>query len=214
MFRGWDSYYFMVGSAGAGLIGLFFVVVTLTQGFERDRALRGASLYMTPSLIHFAVVLSMSAVAVAPALPIPVTAGLFAVAALVGLGNAIWATVGIGFRRLGPEAPHWSDIWLYGAAPCGIYAGLLVAAVGLAQRAGWADYANAALLLALLLIGVRNAWDMITWMAPMRATLLASANGLGAVAGDQAGADRVTIDPREEETGKDEKDDGEGAAKR
>ncbi len=115
MFRGWDSYYFMVGSAGAGLIGLFFVVVTLTQGFERDRALRGASLYMTPSLIHFAVVLSMSAVAVAPALPIPVTAGLFAVAALVGLGNAIWATVGIGFRRLGPEAPHWSDIWLYGA---------------------------------------------------------------------------------------------------
>ena len=50
----------------------------------------------------------------------------------------------------------------------GIYAGLLVAAVGLAQRAGWAVHANAALLLALLLIGIRNAWDMITWMAPMR----------------------------------------------
>ena len=48
MFRGWDNYYFMIGSAGAGLIGLLFVVVTLTQGIDRDRALRGASLYMTP----------------------------------------------------------------------------------------------------------------------------------------------------------------------
>src|SRR5580704_14168093 len=158
----------MVGSAGAGLIGLFFVVVTLTQGFDRDRALRGASLYMTPSLIHFAVVLSMSAVAVAPGLPIPATAGLFAAVALVGLGNAVWATIGIAFRRLGPEAPHWSDVWLYGVAPSAIYTGLLIAAVGLSEELAWAAYANAALLLALLLIGVRNSWDLITWMAPMR----------------------------------------------
>src|SRR5580704_8946603 len=194
----------MVGSAGAGLIGLFFVVVTLTQGFDRDRALRGASLYMTPSLIHFAVVLSMSAVAVAPGLPIPVTAGLFAAVALVGLGNAVWATIGIAFRRLGPEAPHWSDVWLYGVAPSAIYTGLLIAAVGLSEELAWAAYANAALLLALLLIGVRNAWDLITWMAPMRAALRASADGLGAVAGDQARADGVAVDAGKEETGEHE----------
>jgi hypothetical protein len=204
VFHGWDSYYFMVGSAGAGLIGLFFVVVTLTQGFDRDRALRGASLYMTPSLIHFAVVLSMSAVAVAPGLPIPVTAGLFAAVALVGLGNAVWATIGIAFRRLGPEAPHWSDVWLYGVAPSAIYTGLLIAAVGLSEELAWAAYANAALLLALLLIGVRNAWDLITWMAPMRAALLASADSLGAVAGDQARADGVAVDAGKEETGEHE----------
>jgi hypothetical protein len=215
MFRAWDSYYFMIGSAGAGLIGLFFVVVTLTQGFDRDRALRGTSIYMTPSVIHFAVVLSLSAAAVAPGLPIPATAGLFALGALVGLGNAIWATVGIASRRLGPEAPHWSDVWLYGVAPTAIYTGLFIAAIGLCQRAGWAVYTNAALLLALLLIGVRNAWDLITWMAPMRAAPLASsANGLGAVAGDQAGADRVAVDARKEEAGEDEKDGGKGAAKR
>jgi hypothetical protein len=198
-FHGWDSYYFMIGSAGAGLIGLFFVVVTLTQGFDRDRALRGASLYMTPSLVHFGVVLSMSAVAVAPGLPIAITAGLFALVAAVGFGNAVWATIGIGFRRLGPDAPHWSDVWLYGVAPTAIYAGLIVAAAGLAERAGWAVYANAALLLALLLVGVRNAWDLITWMAPMRAALLASADGLGAVAGDQARADGVAVDAGEED---------------
>jgi hypothetical protein len=204
VFHGWDSYYFMVGSAGAGLIGLFFVVVTLTQGFDRDRALRGASLYMTPSLIHFAVVLSMSAVAVAPGLPIPATAGLFAAVALVGLGNAVWATIGIAFRRLGPEAPHWSDVWLYGVAPSAIYTGLLIAAVGLSEELAWAAYATAALLLALLLIGVRNAWDLITWMAPMRAALLASADSLGAVAGDQARADGVAVDAGKEETGEHE----------
>jgi hypothetical protein len=206
VFHGWDSYYFMLGSAGAGLIGLFFVVVTLTQGFDRDRALRGASIYMTPSVIHFAVVLSVSAVAVAPGLPIAVTAGLFGIGALVGFGNAVWATFGIGFRRLGPEAPHWTDVWLYGVAPSVIYGGLLIAAAGLCQGAGWAVYANAALLLALLLVGVRNAWDLITWMAPMRAALLASADGLGTVAGDQARPDGVAVDAAEEEAGERKQD--------
>ena len=31
---------------------------------------------------------------------------------------------------------------------------------------GWAPYAVAANTLALLLIGVRNAWDLVTWLAP------------------------------------------------
>ena len=43
MFQGWDNYFFMLGSAGAGLIGLLFVVVTLTAGIDRSRAQRGAA---------------------------------------------------------------------------------------------------------------------------------------------------------------------------
>ena len=68
MFRGWHSHYFTIGSAGAGLIGLLFVVVTLTQGFDRSRVLRGTSLYTTPSVVHFGAVLAISAIALAPAI--------------------------------------------------------------------------------------------------------------------------------------------------
>ncbi len=66
MLQGWDNFYFMMGSSSAGLVGLLFVIVTLTAGVERSRAMRGARLYMTPTAVHFCVVLSDSAVALMP----------------------------------------------------------------------------------------------------------------------------------------------------
>jgi hypothetical protein len=162
----WESFYFLVGSAAVGLIGLLFVVVTLTAGFERSRALIGSSIYMTPTVLHFAVVLAISAVAIAPGLTVAQTASIFGVAALVGLGHAIRSCVGIAARRPGMDPPHWSDFWLYGGAPATIYLGLCAASVGLWNGNDWAADAIGALLLALLLLGIRNAWDLVTWIAP------------------------------------------------
>jgi hypothetical protein len=164
--QGWDNFYFLIGSAAAGLIGLLFVVVTLTSGIERSQALRGASLYMTPTAVHFAVVLSVSAVAVAPRLAISTIAAVVGVAALVGLANALRASIGIGAPKPPLPPPHWSDFWLYGAAPTAIYLALIAAAAGLWAGVGWAVQATAALLLTLLLLGIRNAWDLVTYMAP------------------------------------------------
>jgi len=168
VFQGWDNFYFMVGSAGAGLIGLLFVVVTLTAGFERSQALRGAALYMTPTAIHFAVVLTISAVAVAPGLPAPATAVIAGLIALGGLAGAVRACIGIGAAPPGPEQPHWSDFWMYGATPAVVYLGLCASAIAVYARVAWAVYALAGLLLVLLLVGIRNAWDLVTWIAPKR----------------------------------------------
>jgi hypothetical protein len=168
MFDGWNNFFYLIGAAGAGLIGLLFVVVTLTTGSDRDRALRGASIYLTPTALHFAMVLSLSAVALAPRLAPSTTAALIGLGALVGLGHGLRSCLAIGSPRPGFEPPHWSDFWCYGAAPAAIYAGLAVAAIALWSRADWAVHAIAALLLALLLVGIRNAWDLVTWMAPVR----------------------------------------------
>jgi len=166
MLQGWDNFYFLIGSAAAGLIGLLFVVVTLTAGSERSQALRGASLYLTPTAVHFAVVLSISAVTLMPRLAASTTAAVSGFAALVGLANAIRACVGIRRPRPGAEPPHWSDFWLYGVVPAAIYLGLCVASAGLWAGANWAANAMAALLLLLLLIAINNAWDLVTWIAP------------------------------------------------
>jgi hypothetical protein len=167
--EGWENFYFMLGSAGAGLIGLLFVVVTLTAGFERSLTSRGNRLYMTPTLCHFAIVFTLSGIAIAPRLPAALLPAVIALVALVGVTLALRSTIGIG-GRLPPtvEAPHWSDAWLYGIAPGVIYAGILAAAAGL--WLGWpdSDVAMAALLLGLLLLCVRNAWDLVTWIAPLR----------------------------------------------
>jgi hypothetical protein len=165
---GWDNFYFMLGSAAAGLIGLLFVVVTLTAGFERSEALRGAKLYTTPTVIHFAAVLSISAIAIAPQLPGSITVVLIGVVAVLGLAYALRSTVGILKPRPGAESPHWSDSWFYGVTPAAIHFGLATVAAALYAHVPWAPHMMAALLLTLLLVSIRNAWDLVTWLAPRR----------------------------------------------
>jgi len=166
MFHGWDNYFQMMGAASAGLIGLLFVVVTLTAGFETSQAQRGQAFYMTPTGLNFASVLTISAMALAPGLSPTAMAIAFGLVALIGLGNAIRASIGIARPRASTDRPHWSDFWCYGAAPVAIYLGLLAATIGLATRASWAVHALAGLLLFQLLLGIRNAWDLVTYIAP------------------------------------------------
>jgi len=187
VFQGWDSFFQITGEVPATLIGLIFVVATLTQGGDRARLLRAVSIYLTPTVLHFSIVLCVSALAVAPRFYPGWRAALFAVAALTGLGNGIWACIGISRRQPGADPPHWSDQWLYGVAPTALYVLLLADTVAVAARTPWAVDVLAVLLLALLLIGVRNAWDLITWMASSRniaASSAAPALSSGAEEGD------------------------------
>jgi hypothetical protein len=173
---GWDNFYYLIGSASAGLIGLLFVVVTLAAGRDRETSLRGAALYMTPTVVNFGVVLSVSAVCLAPGLPLGARCVAFALATWLGLINAARACWGIAHPRTSAGPAHWSDAWCYGVAPLVIHvtlAGVILAtALGPAR---WAPYGMGGLLLALLLLGVRNAWDLVTWIAPARGTVGASA---------------------------------------
>ena len=165
--RGWENFYVLVGTASAGLIGLFFVVAALSQNRERSPMLmRAIGIYMSPTVLNFAVVFCVAAVAVAPAFPIRPTAAVMGLGALFGLGDALWACAGMAKPRPGYEPPHWSDFWLYGAAPVAAHIGLAAGALALWSGAGWAPMMIAATVLALLLVGVRNAWDLVTWIAP------------------------------------------------
>ncbi len=168
MFQGWDSFFQITGEAAATLVGLLFLVVSFSQSRDRTQMLRAASIYLTPSALHFAVVLSISALAVAARLPDLVRIALVGLGALTGLGNSIWACIGMATRARETKLAHWSDFWMYGATPAAVYAGLAGATAALWAGADWAASAMAVLLLALLLIGIRNAWDLVTWMAPGR----------------------------------------------
>jgi len=159
MFAGWDNFYILVGSAAGALIGLLFIVVTLTAGMDRDQALRGASRYMTPTVVQFAAALLVSAVASAP-----IGAGWQRAARVVlAVLLLAWALVNcwrMFFQPMGASPAHWTDPWFYAAAPAAAYLTLaVVAGVGWALGVG-------VMALAILILGVRNAWDLITWIAP------------------------------------------------
>ncbi len=168
MFEGWDDYFVLLGTAAAGLIGLLFVVVTLTTNFDRSRALRAGGIYMTPIAVHFGAVLSISACTLVPRLTAQQLAGLIAVFVVLGFSASMRTCLGIADFRRNEDPPHWSDFWGYGAAPATAYLLLAAAAFGVWRRAEWAPYLMAAVLLVLLLVAIRNAWDLLTWMAPGR----------------------------------------------
>ena len=64
---GWENFYVIVGSSAGALIGLQFVVITLiaAKPVARVDAQAGGA-FATPSVVHFGVVLLLSAIASAP----------------------------------------------------------------------------------------------------------------------------------------------------
>jgi hypothetical protein len=166
MFKDWDNFYLMLGSAAGALIGLMFVVATLTANRDRDAALRGARIYLTPIVFHFGVVLLISALTAVPDLAPVAFGGGLATVSLAGLAYGGFVLLQIGRGEIG-ESPHWSDLWCYGVAPCVAYAGLLVDVGGVLAGAPWATLAIAGVLTGLLLIAIRNAWDLVTFLAPV-----------------------------------------------
>jgi len=167
MFEGWDNFFVLVGTASGGLIGLLFVVITLTSGLDRSRALRASGIYMTPNVVHFAVTLVVSAVVLAPRISTRVDALIFGGAALAGLANAIRTCLGLAAFASEPgSSPHWSDMPLYGVAPGLLYVLMLGDAAAIWMEAAFAPFALAGLLMVLILLAIRNAWDLITWIAP------------------------------------------------
>ena len=168
MFRDWENFYILMGGSAGALIGLLFVVVTLTGDLQmdRERALRAADLYMTPTVVMFCTVLVTGAVATAPRLPAAAQGGLLAAIALGGAGYGVWLFVNVRNRLVAGQ--HWSDPWFYGFAPGACFA-LLGASDALALWSPTlAPYGVGLAVVAMLLTGIRNAWDLITWMAPGR----------------------------------------------
>src|ERR1700761_3720639 len=89
----WHDYYLMLGPAAAALIGLLFVVVTLTSGLEAERAARGTAIYMSPTVFHLGAVVLLSGAALAPDLPVIVFAGVVVLSGLIGVVYAIYVVV-------------------------------------------------------------------------------------------------------------------------
>jgi hypothetical protein len=168
MFTHWDSFYLLIGGAAGALIGLLFVVATLTGGFGREKAMRGAQIYMTPTVFHFTVILVVSALTGVPDLgATPTSAGLGAIG-MLGLLYGLGVSRRL-LRRDTPEPPHWTDFWCYGLAPAGIYIAMVATAAMFKTGASWAPDALGAVLIALLVLAIRNAWDLVTWLAPAAA---------------------------------------------
>ena len=164
MFSGWQTFYQMTGEAAATLTGLLFIVASLTSGRSSSGHERGVMLFTSPTVFHFASVLAISALALAPDGERFRAVLMFAWAAL-SLAYTAYLAVQL-YRIENPS--HWTDFWWYGAAPVALYLALAGATVTVYAHLAHAAYGVALCLTALLLVAIRNAWDLVTWLAPRR----------------------------------------------
>jgi len=161
MFRDWENYYLLVGSAAGALIGLMFVVTTLTAGLDANRVSRGVKVYITPIVFHFSNVLIVSAISAVPQIPTAAVGVLVALCAAAGIVYSAATTVRLS-RTGWEDPPDTSDKWFYGIVPTIAYLALAGAAFAVWLVSRIAAYAVGATVLVLLLIGIRNAWDLAT----------------------------------------------------
>lgn len=169
MFRDWSEFYLLTGSAAAVLIGLVFIVVTLMDDRPRSSVLYGSKLYMGPVVLHMTFVLVLSAAALTPGLTARCYAMIVGVIALWGLVRGIYSIVGLqNLRRDSTNEVHWTDTWYYGVIPAALY--VAMAAVGVAFWGGinWATYGLAIVITGLVLVSIRDEYDLVTWLAPKR----------------------------------------------
>jgi hypothetical protein len=164
----WGNFYVVVGSTAGALIGLTFVVISLVAG-RAGRAVRpglssgGLGAYNTPTVVHFAAALLACATLSAP------WPALAPVALLLGLGGlAGTAYVAVVARRLArwePYTPVAEDWAFHAVLPLAAYAALVVAALLLLGSPRSALFVVGAALLLLVVIGIHNAWDLVTTLA-------------------------------------------------
>jgi hypothetical protein len=157
----WRDFYVMIGTAAGVIVGATFVVASLASGMkERTMGMRG---FITPTAVHLGSVLVGSAILAAPTLT---NLALTVLLGLGGLGGAAYAiVVAVRIWRLNLDL---SDRAFYATLPILAYAAIATSALLQSLAVGDALEILAVSLVVLLITGMRNAWDMASFMIMRR----------------------------------------------
>jgi len=162
----WSNYYVIVGSSAGALTGLQFVVITLLAQVEAVGSGPELRAFGTPNVVHFCAALLISAMMSAP-WDAPFFLGT-CLAALGAIGFAYSLVVCRHASRATAYTPDVEDWIWYVALPLLAYAALAAGGVFLPRNVTWPLVVVAAVTVLFLFIGIRNAWDTITYVVLTR----------------------------------------------
>lgn len=157
----WDSYYLIVGSAAGALIGLQFVVMTLIAARPVQPPSEVGSAFSTPTVIHFGAVFFLSAIIRAPWKTLTPADISWAVTGVIGAVYAV--LVAKRMRSQNTYQPVFEDWLFHFILPFVAYLILAISAVTAYYDPRDTLFAVGFTLLLLLLIGLHNAWDAVTY---------------------------------------------------
>jgi hypothetical protein len=164
LLRAWESFNVIVGSSAAAMTGLQFVAIVLMAETTRRFATAGVGAFATPTIVHFGAVLLISAFLTAPWPALYQVAIALGVVGLIGL-----VYVPLVVMRSARSQQTYRMVledWLFHiVGPFVAYGGLFAAALVMRARPAGAMFGVGAVQLALLIIGIHNAWDTVTFTA-------------------------------------------------
>jgi hypothetical protein len=159
----WETFFFMIGSSGAALTGLIFVVVTLVSENTARDGQPAFGAFATPTIVHFCSVLLISALVCAPWTHLLAPSVLLGATGVFGI-----CYVGIVTRRARQQTaykPVFEDILWHMIFPFASYLTLLGGALFLRRSPDESMFAIATTAILLLFTGIHNAWDTVTYLA-------------------------------------------------
>lgn len=162
----WGPFYTVTGSSAAALIGLTFVVITLIgDGARRGNVTSsGVSVFTTPTVVHFGSALLISAAFCAPWHTLEGPAFVLFFVGVVGIAYVARALYH-SQKMTGQYEPDWEDWTWYTIVPAIAYLVMTIAALTLVPLAQPIEFLAASTVTLLLVIGIRNSWDIVTYLA-------------------------------------------------
>ena len=157
----WDNFYVVVGSAAGALIGLQFVVLTLIAANPHTASAEAGAAFGSPTVVHFGVVLFLSALLHAPWQTINIVATLWG---LLGFGGIVYSAIVV--RRMQRQAaykPIFEDWLCHVALPLAAYAILALSSFTAPFYIRETLFGVGGVALLLLFVGIHNAWDGVAY---------------------------------------------------
>ncbi len=163
----WHEFYLLLGTAGATLLALLFVAVSLGTGFLNAKDQSGTRTFMSPVVIHFTSVFFVSAICLVPSHGPLFFAVLIGATAVFGVAVSIVITVWVVRTEMTYYLP---DYFAYGVLPVMAYLAMLAAGIMILKGLDYASEVLAGGMLLLAITNIRNAWDLTLSMVRRHAS--------------------------------------------
>jgi len=159
----WETFYVIVGSSAAALTGLMFVVIALIADVDVPSSGRTIDAFGTPTIMHFCAALVVSATLSAPW---KVLANVAVVVGVYGIAGLIYMLIVMRRARRQTDYRPVLEDWLWHTVfPAVAYAAIALGGFQMRSAPEPALFGVGAAVLSLVLIGIHNAWDTVTYLA-------------------------------------------------
>jgi hypothetical protein len=160
----WHEFYLLIGTAAAALVALLFVAASIGVGILTRHADGPTRTYMSPIAFHFTSALFVSAAALVPTHTRLTLGALVALNAVAGMVYSLFVLR----RLLTDDISDLADKLCYGVIPLAAYVAGLAAAWLIFAGSIHAPEFLAGTVVLLLVVNIRNAWDLMLSLSRRR----------------------------------------------